>query len=143
MIEGVADGAGEAQRSDADSELPRFEGQGRPIHDGFPDGMVIRLRLSPEYSTPLGWVPLWPSSDDTDALVPPSLLGELIAWGEEFNENFRYKKGWRSREAMDRWAAKADHLALELRSVLAGKAELDVDLWPLEPGLSAWDESGT
>jgi len=139
----MSDGAGEGQRSDAEPELQRFEGQGRPIHDFFPDGMVIRIRLSPEYSTPPGWVPLWPSSDDTDALVPPPLLDELIAWGDEFNENFLYKKGWRSREIMDQWAAQAAHLAQELRSVLAGKAELEVDLWPLEPGLSGWDEPGT
>lgn len=100
--------------------------------------MVIRLRLMPEY-TPSGWVPLWPSSDDTDNLVPSPLLDELIAWGEVFSENFHPESGWSSKEVMDQWAAEAARLEVELRSALAGTAELDVDLWPLEPGLSSWD----
>jgi hypothetical protein len=45
----VTDNAGHdpsAERSDA----PRFEAEGRPPHDFFPDGEVIRLRLSPDYT---------------------------------------------------------------------------------------------
>jgi hypothetical protein len=108
----------------------RFEADGRPPHDFFADGEVIRLRLMPEY-TPDDWVPLWPSSDDTDALVPQRLLDELVAWQEDFSQNFHADKGWKSKEARDRWAAKAADLEAELRTVLAGKAELEVDLWPL------------
>lgn len=62
---------------------PRLLVNGRPVHDWFPDGQPIRLRLAPDF-TPAEWVPLWPSSDETDALVPSPLLERLVAWQEEF-----------------------------------------------------------
>ena len=107
----------------------------------FADGEVIRLRLSPDY-VPAGWSPLWPSSDYTDALVSQHLLAELISWQEEFSQNFHWEKGWRSKEAMDHWAAKATQLEVELRAELAGKAELEVDLWPLPRGEDSWKTTG-
>ncbi len=104
MIENVAEDARRSQESEGNPDPPMFESEGRPPHDFFPDGQVIRLRLSPDY-TPSEWVPLWPSSDCTDALVPSQLLHELIAWQEEFLQNFHPDKGWRSKQAMDHWAA--------------------------------------
>ena len=37
----------------------------------------------------------------------------------------------RSDEARAHWATEAEELVVELQSALEGKAELDVDLWPL------------
>jgi hypothetical protein len=75
-------------------------------------------------------------------LVPSELLSRLIAWQEEFNKNFHVDSGWRSEEAMNRWAAEGTALVAELQSALAGKAELEVDLWPLSPGESSWKNKG-
>jgi hypothetical protein len=114
--------------SSEDVPLPRFVSEGRPHHDFFIDGQPIRLRLSPDYSAPS---PLWPSSDDTDALVPSELLERLVAWQKAFDRNFHWEKGWQSEQARDEWAATAIELEAELRAALRGKAELEVDLWPL------------
>jgi hypothetical protein len=89
------------------------------------DGVVI---LSPEYSVD---VPLWPNSQAVVALVPAPLLEKLVAWQADFDSNFGWQDGWHSEEARDRWAEVATVLESELRIVLAGKAELIVDLWPI------------
>ena len=101
-------------------------------HDCFPEGEPIVLRLAPDYGVEISVeVPLWPSSDDTDALVPEPLLVKLKKWQRDFASNYRYEGGWVSDEARIRWATQAGELEAELRAVLAGKAELVVDLWPL------------
>jgi hypothetical protein len=94
---------------------------------------VIKLRLSPDY-TPPDWVPLWPSSDYTEALVPAELLPRLVAWQDQFIENFDVDRGWRSEEVMEQWAAEGYKLAAELESAMRGQAELKVDFWPLRRG---------
>jgi hypothetical protein len=141
MIENVAEHAGRSQEPDERPDPPRFEAEGRPQHDFFADGEVIRLRLFPDY-VPAGWSPLWPSSDYTDALISRQLLGELISWQEEFSQNFHWEKGWRSKEVMEHWAARANELEAELQAELAGKAELEVDLWPLPQGDPSWKTKG-
>jgi len=85
----------------------------------------------PEYSVE---IPLFPQSDDTNALVPEHLLAQLIRWQSEFDENFHYEKGWKSTEVKDRWAAEADPLEAALRETLKGKVDLVVDLSPLPRG---------
>jgi hypothetical protein len=92
-----------------------------------------QVRISPDYSAPS---PLWPSADETDALVSVDLLARLIAWQEGFDANFHWETGWRSEPAKVRWAEDADVLVAELREALEGKAELTVDLWPLSPRLT-------
>lgn len=87
------------------------------------------VRLAPDYSAPS---PLWPQSDETDTLVPQSLLVKLVAWQRDFDASFRWDSGWNSDEARTRWAADAEHLAAELEAALVGKARLIVDLWPLD-----------
>ena len=87
-------------------------------------------------------MPLWPSSDSTDALVPSELLSRLIIWHEEFLNNFDVDNGWRSEEVMNRWASEANVLIAELQSALVGKAELEVDLWPLPRGEPSWKTKG-
>lgn len=94
---------------------------------GLPDEPPSTVTFSPDYSAPS---PLWPLSDATDALVPPALLVNLIAWQEEFDSNFGWEKGWSSDEAKSKWAEEAVKLEAELREALAGIAELVVDLWP-------------
>jgi len=112
-------------------ELSRLD-PADPIFDGFTtveDEPPTSVRLSPDYSAPS---PLWPSSDKTDAFVPESLLTRLIAWQRDFDTNFRWDTGWETQEAKIRWANEAETLEAELREALRGKAELTVDLWPLQ-----------
>jgi len=64
-------------------------------------------------------------------MVPDSLLGDLIAWQEDFDSNFNWETGWRSDEAKSRWSDTSVGLVIRLREALEGKAELVVNLWPL------------
>lgn len=48
------------------------------------------IRLSPDYNAPS---PLWPSSDETDAMVPKELLDRLIGWQQEFDSKFPLGNG--------------------------------------------------
>jgi hypothetical protein len=41
----------------------------------------------------MGIPPLFPQSDDTDALVPESLLARLIAWNDYFQRELRCGHG--------------------------------------------------
>ena len=113
-----------------DPEPPSFEAEGRPSHDWFSDGQPIVLRLFPEWV--VGLVPVFPQSDDTDALIPQGLSKRLIAWNH-FNANCHWERGWQSEDSKSKWAEEAAPLIAELRDALKGKAELVVDLWPLEP----------
>ena len=85
--------------------------------------------MMPEYSVD---VPLWPRTADTDALVAPGLLRRLIGWQQDFDRDFHYEYGWRTRDAMDRWSAEARTLEADLRAALPRGVVLRVDLWPLE-----------
>lgn len=93
-----------------------------------PDERPAKVRLSPDYSAPY---PLWPLSDATAAMVPEAVMAKLVAWQKDFDANFHWETGWRSDEARDRWAAAATELGPEVRAALDGRAELEVDLWPL------------
>jgi hypothetical protein len=97
-------------------------------HEWFAEGQAVVIQLSPEYNAK---VPLFPLSDDTNGLVPKPLLGRLMAWQKDFNSSFDWDTGWRSDEAKTKWAAEAIPLEAELRQALEGKADLVVDLWPL------------
>jgi hypothetical protein len=48
-------------------------------------GKRHQVRLSPDYSEPS---PLWPSVDETHALVSVDVLAKLITWQEVFDANF-------------------------------------------------------
>jgi hypothetical protein len=130
MIEPMADDAGGTQGTDRNLEVPRFEAEGRPPHDWFSDGQPIVLRLFPEYVMDL--VPVFPQSDDTDALIPEDLLTRLISWNNYFNLSYHFEKGWQSKEAKVKWSEDSIPLVAELGDALKGKAELVVDLWPMQ-----------
>jgi len=89
--------------------------------------------LSPDYSAQL---PI--SSEDSGQVswrttdFSPELLDRLADWQEEFDSNFHWEKGWRSEQALARWAQEATNLAAELRRKLGSRAELVVNLWPLK-----------
>jgi hypothetical protein len=83
----------------------------------------------------MGLSGLWPSSDFTDALVPPELLATLVAWNDEFNINVDLEGHWRSEEARNHWAEITGELVKQVRSALAGRVEFEIDLWPLPPEL--------
>jgi hypothetical protein len=93
------------------------------------DDEPMSIRLSPDYMAPS---PLWPQSEEVEALVPEPLLARLVAWQKDFDANYDWSSGWTSEQARDEWAAAAIDLESELRSVLTGKAELTVDLWPID-----------
>ena len=61
----------------------------------------------------------------------PALLDRLAAWQEDFENGFDYDSGWRSRQARNRWAEQAKGLETEVRAELGNRAELVVNLWPL------------
>jgi hypothetical protein len=96
-----------------------------------PDPPPTEVRLAPEYSLPEGFVPLWPSSEATDALVSPDLIKRLLAWQEDFAANYDFDFGWGSDAARERWATTSLGLEADIRDALAGKVDLVVDLWPL------------
>jgi len=95
-----------------------------------PDTPPSEVLLFPDYTGP-GWVPLWPSSDATDAYFSVDLLQRLVAWHDEFQDNYGYDGGWVSDESERRWADESKVLEDEVRREIAGKADLVVDLWPL------------
>lgn len=77
-------------------------------------GFRTASRLAPDYV--MGISGLWPSSDDTDAMVSPQLLTRLVAWNDEFNVNLHYERGWRLEEARDRWAEESVDLVAQVRA---------------------------
>jgi hypothetical protein len=93
----------------------------------------VIIRLAPDDSAPL---PLrGEGSGNIDcryAKFPSALLDRLAAWQQDFDDNYHYESGWRSAPARDRWADNAKGLATDLRAVLGARAELVVDLWPLD-----------
>jgi hypothetical protein len=97
-------------------------------NDDEPGKGLLAVHLSPDYSAP---TPLWSNGDLADTLVPKALLEDLIEWQRDFDAHFHWETGWDADEAKDRWAKVGRVLVEEVREALAGKAELTVDLWPL------------
>lgn len=94
-----------------------------------PGSTPIPVALSVDYGVPE--LPLW-GDWPGDTPLPDDLRERLAAWQQEFEEGYLPDSGWRSDSARDRWLSKADGLADELRALLAGRAELTVDLWPID-----------
>lgn len=91
------------------------------------------IQLSPDYSAPL---PLWGEGFGNIAWqftkFPPQLLDRLAAWHRDFDDNYHYQTGWRSAMIRDRWADQAKNLATDVQAALGTRAELVVDLWPID-----------
>ena len=89
--------------------------------------------LAPDYMAPL---PLWGEGSGNIAWqftkFPPALLDRLAAWQRDFDDNYHYQAGWRSATTRDCWAHQANELAADLRAALGTRAELVVDLWPID-----------
>jgi hypothetical protein len=88
------------------------------------------ITLMPEYGVE---VPLWPQEEETDALVSEGLVAKLKSWQELFASNFG-QSGWTSQEVKFEWLEEAVALEAELREEVAGRVEVEVDLWPVNPG---------
>jgi len=86
------------------------------------------LRLSPDYTADL---PLWGMAVEP-LLLSASLLEDLRVWQHTFDIQFDAHWGWISAEAKTAWAEEAVELVARLRGAIEGKADLLVDLWPLE-----------
>ena len=101
---------------------------------GWDEPLPVIIRLAPDYSGPLTlWGEGFGNIDCRCTRFPPALLDRLAApWQQEFDDNYHYETGWRSAPARDRWADNAKGLATDLRAVLGTRAELVVDLWPLD-----------
>jgi hypothetical protein len=88
------------------------------------------VTLEPEYGAelPLGGegVLAWQRTK-----FSPQLLDRLAAWQEDFENGFDYDSGWRSQQAQDLWAEQAKELEADVRAELGNRAELAVNLWPL------------
>jgi hypothetical protein len=95
------------------------------------------IRLSSDYTAPL---PLWGEGlgnvDWRFTKFPPKLLDRLAAWQRDFDDNYHDQAGWRSAAIRDHWAHQAKDLATDVQAALGSRAELVVDLWPIdkEPG---------
>jgi hypothetical protein len=105
-------------------------------HDpGWDEPLPSVVVLSPDYGAPL---PLWGGGfgyniDWRFTRFPPELLDRLAAWQQEFDDNYHpWESGWRSAAIRDHWAHQAQNLAADVRAALGTRAELVVDLWPIE-----------
>ena len=100
---------------------------------GWDEPLPVIIRLAPDYSAP---VPLWDEGFGNIGWrytkFPPALFDRLAAWQQGFDGNSHCETGRRSAPAWDRWADNAKGLATDLRAVLGTRAELVVDLWPLD-----------
>jgi hypothetical protein len=100
---------------------------------GWDEPMPRVIRFAPDYMAEL---PLWGDGFGNIACqytkFPPGLLDRLAAWQREFDDNYHYETGWRSPAVRDRWAREAQDLAAAVQAELGTRADLDVDLWPLE-----------
>lgn len=92
-----------------------------------PGRLLIPVCLSVEYSVK---IPLW-GDWPPDTRLPDELRDRLAAWQAEFDEQFHWESGWRSKAAREHWMSQAGDLADTLREVLKGRAELEVNLWPV------------
>ena len=57
---------------------------------------------------------------------------QITGFAKKFDSNFHWDNGWRSPKVKADWAHEAEVLIPELQEALAGKADLSVELWPLE-----------
>ena len=91
------------------------------------------IRLAPDYSAEL---PLWGEGFGNISWqftkFPPELLDRLAVWQREFEDNYDSLTGWRSVAIRDHWTNTVEDLAADLRAELGTRAQLVVDLWPLE-----------
>ena len=101
---------------------------------GWDEPLPRQIVLAPDYMADL---PLWGEGfgniDWRFTKFPPELLGRLAAWQREFDDNFHpWESGWRSAAIRDYWAHQATDLAADVRAALGTRAELVVDLWPID-----------
>ena len=82
------------------------------------------IRLAPDYGVE---VPLWPQADETDALIPETLLARLIAWQAEWSSHFHYEAGWDSDAVRTQWERDGAKLAAEVREALPKGMKLKSD----------------
>jgi hypothetical protein len=100
---------------------------------GWDEPLPSQIVLTPDYMADL---PLWGERGNIDwrfTKFPPELLDRLAAWQREFDDNYHpWESGWRSAAIRDHWAHQATDLAADVRAALGTRAELVVDLWPVD-----------
>jgi hypothetical protein len=91
--------------------------------DGLP---VVSLSVDYRIGMPL-------SGDFKSLDLPGSLLDSLCDWQQFFDDHFDpYNDGWDTAESKTHWTERAEDLVLWLRREVLGRAELEVNLWPIE-----------
>lgn len=88
---------------------------------GEPNEIVVRVDYGLD-------IPLWGDWESLE--LPSALLERLVSWQKDFDENFHYKKGWSSSRSRDQWVATAGQLLEDLRTVVNGRVDVRMDLWP-------------
>jgi hypothetical protein len=92
----------------------------------FPD-TAGAVRLMPEYEVD---IPLWGPWDHLS--LSAELLERLRRWQRFFDSSFRWDTGWISESERDEWSDVAASLESDLRHEVGDRAEVIVNLWPLE-----------
>jgi|SRR5450432_3652770 hypothetical protein len=98
--------------------------------DDWDEPLPAVVTLEPDYSAKLplsGGGLAWQRTK-----FSPGLLDRLATWQEEFESNFHWEKGWSSKDARSRWGREARDLAADVRAEMGTRAELVVNLWPLQ-----------
>ncbi len=99
---------------------------------GWEEPLPDVITLAPDYGAEL---PLWGDGFGNIAWqytkFPPGLLDRLAAWQQEFDDHYRWDRGWEADEIRDHWAGQAADLAADVRAELGTRARLVVKLWPL------------
>jgi len=99
---------------------------------GWEEPLPSPIVLAPDYMADL---PLWGKDGNVAwqfTKFPPQLLDRLAAWQRDFDDNYHHQTGWRSAAIRDRWAHQAAGLAADVQAALGTRAELIVDLWPID-----------
>ena len=84
------------------------------------------IELAPDYMADLPLLGGEGMIDWQDTGFSPALLDRLAAWQQDFDASFHWDTGWRSAEARDRWAHRAEQLAADVRAELGTRAELKI-----------------
>ena len=85
------------------------------------------VKLMPEYSVEM---PLWGRWKQLE--LSAALLARLRKWQVHFEESFRPESGWLSVTARESWTDEAKVLEDELRREVGDRADVVVNLWPIQ-----------
>ena len=90
---------------------------------------VERLKLMPDYGVD---VPLWAGTANwEDLALPTHLIERLRTWQADFDDAFRFDRGWLDPDRREAWTRESARLVDLLHEHLDPTVDLVVDLWPI------------